>query len=107
MSLVIASFANLSPSAIAAMIVGVLAFSAFLAWLAWRAFRVANRAERDPRYLRRWLLFFGAIYVAGAVIGVLEVATGREPIQALIGLPIGVCIAWLYLRTALKIKIPH
>jgi cell division protein FtsW (lipid II flippase) len=91
---------------IATVIVGVLAVTAFFAWMMWRAFRVAERAERDPRYLRRLLLVLPTLYACSAVYGVVQVATGREPLQALIGLPIVVVISWVYVRAALRVKVP-
>jgi hypothetical protein len=106
MSLVTATSAAASPGMIATIIVGVLAFSAFLAWMAWRLCKSAERAERDPQYLRRSLLRLGLLYVGCAVFGIAEVATGRQPIESLIGLPIGAALAWLYLRAAIRVKVP-
>jgi heme A synthase len=91
---------------VATSIIGVLVSTAFLAWMMWRVCRSAERAERDSKYLRRRLFGLGMIYVAAAVFGIVEVATGREPIQALIGLPIGATFAWLYLRAAVKVGVP-
>jgi uncharacterized membrane protein len=98
--------AAVSPVMIAAVILGVLAFSAFLGWGAWRVFKSAERAERDPRYLRRRLVLLGLLYVGSAVYGIEQVVTGREPLQSLIGLPIGALLAWFYLRAAFRVKIP-
>ncbi len=95
-----------SSGIIAAIIVGVLALSAFLGWGAWRTCMSAERAERDPRYRRRILLLLGVVYVGGAVYGIAEVVTGREPIQSLIGLPVGALLAWFYLRTAFRVNVP-
>lgn len=91
---------------IATIIVVVLGTSALLGWGAWRVCKSAERAERDPRYLRRKLLWFGLIYVVGATFGIAEVVTGREPIQSLIGLPIGAFFAWFYLKAAFQVKVP-
>jgi hypothetical protein len=46
------------------------------------------------------------LYVGAAVFGIVEVATGKEPIQSLVGLPIGGLFAWVYLRAASRVKIP-
>jgi hypothetical protein len=60
---------------IATIIAGVLAFSAFLGWGAWRFCKSAERAERDPRYLRRNLLRLGLIYLGCGIYGIVEVVT--------------------------------
>jgi CDP-diglyceride synthetase len=91
---------------IATVILGVSAVTAFFAWTMWRAFRMVERAERDPKYLRRLLLVLPVLYACSTVFGVFEVATGREPIQALAGLLIVVVISWVYVRMALKVKVP-
>jgi hypothetical protein len=106
MSLVASAFAVPSLGTITTIILGVLALSAFLGWGAWRVYKSAERAERDPRYLRRSLLLLGLIYVGGAVYGIEEVITGSAPIQSLVGLPIGAFFAWFYLRTAFRVKVP-
>jgi hypothetical protein len=95
-----------SSGTIVAVIVSVLAFSAFLGWGAWRVCKSAERAVRDPRYLRRNLLWLGLLYIGSAVFGIAEVVTGKEPLQSLIGLPIGALLAWFYIRTALRVKVP-
>ena len=106
MSLVIATSVAPSPGMISTIIVGVLVFSAFLGWGAWRVCKSSERAERDPRYLRRILLSLGLIYVGSAVFGIAQVITGKQPLQSLIGLPIGALLAWFYLRTAFRVKVP-
>ena len=98
--------AAVSPEVIAAIIVVVLALSAFIGWVAWRVFKSAERAERDPRYLRRRLLGMGILYIGCAIYAIANVATGREPIKSLIGLPIGVLFIWMYLRAAIRVKVP-
>jgi hypothetical protein len=97
---------DVSPAAIATVIVGVLVASGFLAWMMWRSFRSVERMERDPRYLRRWLIWLVTIYVLGAVFAVSSVITGKQPIQSLAGLPVVLLLAWLYLRSALKVNVP-
>ena len=91
---------------VASIILGVSVSSAFLAWMMWRAWQSAERAARDPRYLRRRLFWFGMLYVWAAVFGIVEVVTGREPVQALVGLPIGLLFAWFFLRAAIRVKVP-
>jgi hypothetical protein len=46
------------------------------------------------------------IYVGAAVFGIVEVASGQEPIQTLFGLPIGLLFAWWFLRAAVRVKVP-
>jgi len=110
MSLVTETSSAASPRMIATIIVGVLAFSAFLAWMAWwngkRAYRFAVRMERDPQHARRRLLRRGMIYVGCTLLLVVLVATGREPKQGLIALPIGVAFAWTSFRAAFRVKVP-
>jgi hypothetical protein len=103
----VASVNSVGLRVMAVVIVGVLATTALLAWMMWRVCKSVERAERDPKYLRRHLFWFGMIYVFAAVFGVEEVVRGKEPIQSLIGLPIGLTLAWLWLRTASRIKVPH
>ncbi len=106
MSLLTTTSAAPSPGMIATIIVVVLASSAFLGWMAWRVFKSAERAERDPRYLHRRLLAMGMLYIGCALFAIAQVATGREPIKSLIGLPIGVMFIWMYLRAAIRVKVP-
>jgi len=106
MSLVTSPSAAASSGMIATMIVGVLAFSTFLGWGVWRVFQRANRAENDPRYLRRLLMRAGLLYVCGVVLTVEQVATGKEPKTALLGLPIAALLVWTYFRAAIKVKVP-
>lgn len=88
------------------IIVGVSVTTAILGWIMWRAWKSAERAETDLRHRRRTFLRLGLIYVAAAVIGVAGVLRGTEPKESLVGLPIGVLLAWFWLRTALKVKVP-
>jgi hypothetical protein len=89
---------------IAAIIIGVLAFSAIFVWMAWRLFRSVERMERDPKYLRRRLIWGGALYVFAALFAIVQVAIGEQPKQILIGLPIPAFIAWQLLRTANRVN---
>jgi hypothetical protein len=73
----------------------------------WRLARSVERMERDPKYLRRRLIWGAMIYVFGALFCIIEVARGEQPIQALIGLPIVLFVIWALLRTASRVKIPH
>jgi phosphatidylglycerophosphate synthase len=106
MSLVTIAPSVPNPGMIATVIVVVLALSAFLGLVAWRVYKSAERAERDPRYLRRRLLGMGMLYIGCALFAIANVATGREPIKSLIGLPIGVLFIWMYLRAAIRVKVP-
>jgi threonine/homoserine/homoserine lactone efflux protein len=106
MRLAIVASAVARPGMIATIIVAVLASSAFLGWMAWQVFKSAERAERDPRYLRRRLLSMAMLYIGCAVFAIAQVATGKEPIKSLIGLPIGVMFIWMYLRAAIRVKAP-
>jgi CDP-diglyceride synthetase len=95
-----------TPAMIATVIVGVTVTTALLAWGMWRTCRSAERAERDPRYRRRLLIMMGMLYVTSAAFAIEQVATGKEPIQTLIGLPFGLLLAWFWLRSASRVKIP-
>jgi ethanolamine transporter EutH len=72
-------------SSIAIIVVGVLTLSALLGWTMLRGMTSAERAERDPKYRRRFrlrVLFFQiGICVAGAVLCVLQLMTRQPPQQ--------------------------
>jgi hypothetical protein len=94
------------PAFIAAVIIAVLAFTAALALGMWRMFRRVERAERDPKYLRRQLRRVGWFYVLAALSGIALVVSGNEPKEALIGLPIVALFIWTFFRAASRVKIP-
>jgi uncharacterized membrane protein YvlD (DUF360 family) len=71
----------------------------------WRFCRSIERAE-DPKYRRRLLIRFGTMYVAAAVIGIVLVAIGQEPILSLVGLPVVALLAWSFFRRAAKVNVP-
>jgi hypothetical protein len=87
-------------------IAGVSALTALLGWSFWRMWKTAERAARDPKYLRRRLLFLGGIYLAAVALAIEQVATGQQPIQSLFGLPVGLALAWFWLRSAKRVKVP-
>jgi hypothetical protein len=88
------------------VIVGVSLTSAVLAWTMWRTWKSAERAETDLRH-RRWIfLRLGLLYVGAAVFGVVEVLSGREPKESLIGLPVAALLAWFLLKAAVKVRVP-
>jgi hypothetical protein len=91
---------------VTAAILGVFACSALLGWGTWRVYRSTERAERDPRYFRRRLIIGGSLYLACSTYGIVQVAMGKQPAQSLIGLPIGLLIAWVFLRTAIRVNVP-
>ena len=74
--------------------------------MAWRLCKSVERAERDPKYLRRRLLRMGLLYVFVVVFGVVEVVTGKQPKALLLGLPIAVVLAWWFMKTAANVNIP-
>ena len=92
--------------AVALTIVGVLLFTGVLAFGLWRVCKSAERAERDPKYLRRIFLFFGIIYLCAAVLQVIDVMRGNNPMITLLGLPVGLGLAWLGFRMARRVKVP-
>jgi hypothetical protein len=110
MSVITATSATTGPGTIAVIIIGVLAFSAaltgYLAWIGQRAMQSAERAEREPRYKRRRLLWKGMTYLACTLLALTLNITGREPKKLLLPLPLGVAFAWFYLSAAIRIKIP-
>lgn len=89
------------------VIIVVLVATAVMGGMMWRLFRSVERMERDPKYLRRRLIWGAMIYVFGVLFGIIEVARGEQPIQALIGLPIVLFLIWVLLRSASKVKIPR
>jgi hypothetical protein len=72
----------------------------------WRLAQAVERAERDPRYVRRWLILFGILYGFGALTSVAKVMSGNAPPLSLIGLAIPVFIVWYCFRGALRMKVP-
>lgn len=88
------------------VIVGVSLTTAIFGWMMWRAWKSAERVETDLRHRRRILLRLGLVYVAAAVFGVAAVLSGKEPKESLIGLPVGVLLAWFYIRAAVGVKVP-
>ena len=98
--------AESSAAIVTTVIVGVLAFTTLLAWGLWRVYRSVERAERDPKYLRRHLLFGAAVYVGAAALGIVFVVTGHEPVESLVGLPVVALFAWFYVRQAMKVRVP-
>ncbi len=91
----------------ATVIIGVLVATAVMGWMMWRLARSAERMERDPKYLRRRLVWAAMIYVFGALFGIIEVARGEQPVQTLIALPIVLFLIWVILRSSRKVKIPR
>jgi hypothetical protein len=91
---------------IALVIAAVSVASAVLASAAWSIWKEAERAEGDARYRRRVLIRMALLYVACAVFGIAEVIAGRAPKESLIGLPIAALLAWLWLRAAIRLKVP-
>lgn len=96
-----------SPLALlATVIVGVSVTTAILGWMMWRGWKSAERAEADLRHRRRIFIRLGLIYVAAVAIGIGGVLSGIEPKESLIGLPIALLLAWFWLRTGLRVKVP-
>jgi hypothetical protein len=91
---------------IASIIIGVTVSTLVLGTALWRAGKVYDRAERDPRYLRRIFVFFALLYIFNGVVIIIGVATGKESVWALAGFPIGLLMIWFFLRLAIKVKVP-
>jgi len=106
MSLLSTSSEPVSPGTVATIIVGVLGLTALLGWMMWRMARSVERFEKDPRYLRRFLIFMGALYGFGALTGVLKVISGDVPPLSLFGLVIPVLFVWYFFRTAFRVEVP-
>jgi hypothetical protein len=64
----------------------------------------AERAQRDPRYLRRIFLGVALLYIISGLFFIAEVALGKAPVQMLAGLPVSVLIVWWLLRKASEIR---
>lgn len=91
---------------LATTIIGILLFTSLLGFALWGVAQFGNRVFRDTRYRRRALLWAGLIYVVGAVLGLMEVAVGKQPLQTLAALPLVALIAWFFIRAALKTNVP-
>jgi hypothetical protein len=91
---------------IVTIVVGVLAASAIFGWSAIILWKHVDRSDRDARYRRRWLLIYGSLYTLNTAAVLADVATGRKPLQSLLGLPIALLIVWYFFRQARRVKIP-
>ena len=65
----------------------------------------ADRAIHDPRYRRRMLIRAAIVYIVVGVFIIVGVVARKERVEALYGLPVGVIVIWLLLRTAIKTKV--
>ena len=72
----------------------------------WGAWKDTERADGDARYRRRVLLRMALLYIFCAVFGIAEVASRRQPIESLFGLPVAAFFAWMYWRAAARVKVP-
>jgi hypothetical protein len=88
------------------ILVGVSAASAPFGWMAFRLARHMDRAEREPRYRRRWLFYVAAVYAFGIVAGVSQVLSGDAPPATLLAALIPLFFVWFFLRAAKRVKIP-
>jgi hypothetical protein len=91
---------------IALVTVAVTVSTAVMVVGIWGAWKDTERAEGDARYRRRVLLRMVMLYVFCAVFGIAEVASRREPIESLFGLPIAAFLAWMYWRAAVRVNVP-
>jgi hypothetical protein len=91
---------------IAMVIVGVVVFGFLLGYGVWRAAKSGDRASHDPRYRRRVLIRGAIVYIVVGVFIIVGVGARKERVEALYGLPVGVIIVWLLLRTAIRTKVP-
>jgi hypothetical protein len=91
---------------IATFILGVVASTVILAWLMWRVRQSVERGEGDAKDLRRRLRWLGLIYAGGSAVAVVAVATRQEPVEILIGVPVGLLLAWFWFQTASRVGIP-
>jgi hypothetical protein len=67
--------------AVITAVASVLTFSALLGWVLLRASTSVERARRDPRYRRRYLLVHGAISAAGFVACCVLAIAMRETVS--------------------------
>ena len=92
---------------IALVIVAVTVSTAVMVVGIWGAWKDTERGEGgDARYRRRVLLRIALLYVFCAVFGIAEVASRREPIESLFGLPVAAFLAWMYWRVAARVNVP-
>src|ERR1700688_266145 len=105
MSLVATTPPAASPVLIVTIIVSVMAACGFFGWMAWRLCQSVDRAERDPRYLRRILLGGALLYTLGAISAVSDVITRKEPAQYLFGLIIPAALIWFFIKAASRVKV--
>ena len=85
-------------------IVAVAVATAALVWGSLHVVREAERMQRDPRLLRRRLLMLGLVYVCSSGWGIVQVARGDYPPEALIGIAVAATVAWLLIKQASKVN---
>jgi hypothetical protein len=91
---------------LATSILGILVATAALGCALWWSASSMRRLQTEPRYRRRFLFWAASLYGAFILFTLLEVTLRHEPIQSLAGLPIGLVILWLLLRSAVRTKVP-
>lgn len=88
------------------ILVGVLGFGAVLVVLLLQLAKSVERSERDLGYRRRGLLLIGALYVATTTLIIVQVATGKAPIETLVGLPVVLFVIWILVRAGRRREPP-
>jgi hypothetical protein len=86
-------------------IVDVSLFTCVLIWGLWRMSKSMERAEQDPKYLRRIFWAFGMVCLGASALQVINVVSGRDPMITLVGTPVGLEFAWFGFRMASRVKI--
>jgi hypothetical protein len=84
---------------------GILAYTALLGWGCYRCAKSAERAGRDPRYLRRVLFRVVAFYAISILVGVWSVLDGNAPRITLLGAIVPLLIIWVVLHAASRVKV--
>jgi hypothetical protein len=89
---------------LAFVIIGVGLTTAALIWGSLHIMREAEKMQRNPRLLRRQLLLLGIVYVLSSGWGIVQVAAGNYPPEAMIGIAVAASIAWLLIKQASQVK---
>jgi Ca2+/Na+ antiporter len=94
------------PGALGRVIIAVLLVSALVGFGLFRGIKTANRAIREPAFLRRKLFWLIAVYCIVIIFGISQVVEGNRRASLLIILPLLILLVWWIWRAVRRIKNP-
>jgi hypothetical protein len=97
---------SIEPGSLGRVIIAVLLVSALVGLGLFRGIKTANRATREPAYLRRKFLWLIALYCVVIIFGLSQVAKDNRQATLLIVLPLLILLVWWLWRAVRRIKNP-